>query len=198
MTPLSPPQKKLPLKKPGLVRFKARPFSRDTLLDMVKKVKNNDRMIDLSLLLLTIFLLRIFRMSLMRRRFFWLLKKNIVKLLEITLLWLAGENHLQIIKLRLVLDLDAKFFLLLRKSILFKRRIKVKRLILENRFWAAIAIWLFIWLSVNNIVSSMWVVLLHHSVPLLIVIKVGLEKYQTFIPINVMFIKNNFIAILRK
>ena len=40
----------------------------------------------------------------------------------------------------------------------------------------------------------MWVVLLHHSVAVLIITKVGLEKCQKFIPRNVMSIKNNFIV----
>ena len=43
----------------------------------------------------------------------------------------------------------------------------------------------------------MWiVVLLHHSVAVLITVKVGLEKCQKFIPRNVMSIKNNFIVTL--
>ena len=44
-------------------------------------------------------------------------------------------NHLQIIKVRLVLGLDAKFVLLLKKLTLFKTRIKVKCLtLLEKGF----------------------------------------------------------------
>ena len=43
-------------------------------------------------------------------------------------------------------------------------------------------------LSVDHVLSSMWVVLLHCSVPL--------EKIQKIIPRNVMSIKNNFIATL--
>ena len=48
--------------------------------------------------------------------------------------------------------------------------------------------------SVNHVLSSMWVVLLQRSVPVLY--KWGLEKCQKFITINVIFIKNNFIATL--
>ena len=40
----------------------------------------------------------------------------------------------------------------------------------------------------------MWVVPLSRSVPVLIITKVGLEKCQKFIPINIMSIKNNFIV----
>ena len=43
-------------------------------------------------------------------------------------------NHLQIIKVHLVVGLDAKFVLLLRKLKLFKTRIKAKHLKLEKRF----------------------------------------------------------------
>ena len=43
-------------------------------------------------------------------------------------------NHLQIIKARLVVGLDAKFVLLSRKLKFFKTRIKVKYLTLEKGF----------------------------------------------------------------
>ena len=43
-------------------------------------------------------------------------------------------NHLQIIKVRLVVGLDAKSVLLLRKLKFFKTRIKVKHLTLEKGF----------------------------------------------------------------
>ena len=43
-------------------------------------------------------------------------------------------NHLQIIKVRLVVGLDAKFVRLLRKLKLFKTRIQVKHLKLEKEF----------------------------------------------------------------
>ena len=42
----------------------------------------------------------------------------------------------------------------------------------------------------------MWVVLLDRSVDVLIIIKVGIEKCQKFIPRNKMSIKNNFIVTL--
>ena len=42
----------------------------------------------------------------------------------------------------------------------------------------------------------MWVVLLHRSVAILIIIKLGLEKCQKFIPVNEMSIKNNFTVTL--
>ena len=45
--------------------------------------------------------------------------------------------------------------------------------------------------------TCMWVVLLHGSVAVLIIIKVGLEKCQKCIPRNVMSIKNNFIVTLK-
>ena len=47
--------------------LKARAFSKDTSLDRVKKVKNNDRLV---FTLTYILPLRTFRMSLMRRTFF--------------------------------------------------------------------------------------------------------------------------------
>ena len=102
-------------------------------------------------------------------------------------------NHLQIIKVRFAVGLDAKFVFLLRKLKFFKTRIRVKHLTLEKRFWIAVPIWLFIWLNVDHVLSSIWVVLLHRSVAALIIIKVGLEKRQKFISRNVMSIKNNFI-----
>ena len=68
------------------------------------------------------------------------------------------------------------------KLTLFKTRIKVKRLALEKGFWTAEATWLFSWFSVNDVLSSIWVVLLHRSVPVLIIIKAGLEKCQKFMP----------------
>ena len=43
-------------------------------------------------------------------------------------------NHLRIIKVRLVVGLDAKFVLLLRKLKLFKIKIKAKHLTLEKGF----------------------------------------------------------------
>ena len=52
-------------------------------------------------------------------------------------------NHHQVIKLGLAVGLDATFFRLLRKLTLFKTRIKVKRLKLENEFLTVVAIWLF-------------------------------------------------------
>ena len=42
----------------------------------------------------------------------------------------------------------------------------------------------------------MWVVLLHRSVTILIIIKLGLEKCQKFIALNEMSIKNNFTVTL--
>ena len=105
-------------------------------------------------------------------------------------------NHLQIMKGCLAIGLDSKYVHLLRKQTLFKTRIKVKHLTLEKRFWTVVAIWLFTWLSVNHVLSSIWVVLLHRFVPILIIIKVGLGKYQSSIPINVTSIKNNFIITL--
>ena len=101
-------------------------------------------------------------------------------------------NHLHIIKVHLVVGLDIKFAPLLSKLKLFKTRIKVKHLTLEKGFWTVEPIWLFTWLKVNHVLSSIWVVLLHHSVAVLIIIKVGLEKCQKFIPRNVMSIKNSF------
>ena len=165
-------------------------------------------MIDLSLLIPTILPLRIFRIFLMWRTFFWHLTENIVKILEINrppmfhLLWLEimyqskdhlvlklNVNHLQITKVHLVVSLDTKFVLLLRKLKLFKTRIKVKHLTIEKRFWTAVPIWLFTWLNVvDHALSSLWVVLLYHFVPI--------EKYQKLIPRNVMSIKKNFITTL--
>ena len=55
---------------------------------------------------------------------------------------------------------------------------------------------LVVYLSVNHVLSSMWVVLLHRSVAVLIIIKVRLERCQKCIPRNVMSIKNNFIVTL--
>ena len=43
-------------------------------------------------------------------------------------------NNLQIVKVRLVVGLDAKFVFLLKKLSLFKTRIKVKHLALEKGF----------------------------------------------------------------
>ena len=69
-----------------------------------------------------------------------------------------------------------QFVLLFRKPILFKIKIKVKRLTSEKGFWTEVAIWLFTWFSVNHVLSSMWAVLWQRSVPVLItVIKVGLK-----------------------
>ena len=108
----------------------------------------------------------------------------------------SNVNHLQIIKVFLVVGLYAKFVLLLGKLKLFKTRIKVKHLTLGKGFWNAVPIWLFTWLNVDHVLSSMWVVLFQRPVALLIIIKVGLEKCQTIIPRNVMSIKNNFIVTL--
>ena len=158
-------------------------------------------MIDLSLSLPAILPLWISRISLMRCTFFWHLTKNIIKILEINLLWLEvmcqskdhlvlklNVNHLHVINVRLAVGLDAKFVLLLRKLKLFKTRIKVKHLTLEKGFWTVVPIWLFTWLNVDHVSSSMWVVLLHHSVPL--------KKCQKLIPSNAISIKNKFIATL--
>ena len=49
-------------------------------------------------------------------------------------------------------------------------------------------------INVIHVLSSIWIVLLHRSVPFLVIIKVGLEKCQKFIPINAMSVKNNFIV----
>ena len=68
---------------------------------------------------------------------------------------------------------------------LFIARIKLKRLTLEKGFWTVVAVWLFTWLSLNHVLSGMWVVLLHRSILIFRIIKKGLEKYQKFIPINV-------------
>ena len=57
---------------------------------------------------------------------------------------------------------------------------KVKLLILENGLWTVVAIWLFTWFNVNHALSSIWVVLLHHSVPFIIIMIVGLENCQKF------------------
>ena len=105
-------------------------------------------------------------------------------------------KHLQIIKVYLVVGLGVKFVLLFKKLGPFKTRIKVKHLTLEKGFWTVAPIWLFTWLSVNHDLSSMWVVLLHRSVAVLIIIKVGLEKSQKFIPRNLMPVKNNFTVTL--
>ena len=59
-------------------------------------------------------------------------------------------NHLQIRKVCLVVGLDTKFFLLMRKLKFFKTRIKVKPLTSEKGFRTVVAIWLFTWLSVNH------------------------------------------------
>ena len=53
-------------------------------------------------------------------------------------------NDLQIIKVGLVVGLDARSILLLRKLKLFKTRIKVIHLTLEKAFLIAVPIWLFI------------------------------------------------------
>ena len=177
--------------------LEARAFLRGTLLDKFKEVRNNDRIV----LTLTYHPFRIFRMSLMRHTFFWHLTKNMIKILEINLLWLEvmcqskdhlvlklNVNHLHIIKVSLVVGLDAKFVLLLRKLKLFKTRIIVKHLTLERGFWTVIPIWLFTWLNVDHVLSSIWVVLLNDSVPL--------EMSQKLIPRNVISIKSNFISTL--
>ena len=119
---------------PTVVRrqiLRARPFLEVLCCIRLKKCK---KIIDLSLLLLVNLPLKIFRMSLMRGTFFWHLAKNIVKFLEINLLWLEvmcqskdhivfklNVNNLQIVKLRLVIGLDAKFVLFLRKLKLLKK-----------------------------------------------------------------------------
>ena len=51
-------------------------------------------------------------------------------------------------------------------------------------------------MSVNHVQSNMWVAILHRFVAVLIIIKTELEKCQTFIPGNVMSIKNNFMVTL--
>ena len=85
--------------------------------------------------------------------------------------------------------LDAKFALLLRKLTPFKTRIKVKRLTLKKGFWTVVAIKVFTWFSENHVLSSIWIVLLHRSVPVLIIIKKkGLKNCQKFIPIIVVSI----------
>ena len=60
-------------------------------------------------------------------------------------------NHLRIIKLRLVVGLDAKFFLLLKKLTLFQTKVKVKCLMLEKGLQTLLAICMFNWLSVNHV-----------------------------------------------
>ena len=44
--------------------------------------------------------------------------------------------------------------------------------------------------------NQFWIKLLHCSIPVLIIIKVGLEKCQKFIPRNLMSIKNSFTVTL--
>ena len=146
----------------------------------------------------------------MRRTFFWHLTKTIVKVLEITLLWLADENpkwfkdYLNSAKIKyelssdngvFSLDLDVKFVLLFRKLTLFKTRIKVKRLALRKEFDCSSNF--FVYLNECNSSSKQYVdstTTLFRTV--LVTVKVGLEHCQKFIPANVMFIKNKFIVTL--
>ena len=79
----------------------------------------------------------------------------------------------------LVVGLDAKFVLLLWKPALSEIRVKMKCLTLEKGFRTVVAIWLFTWFNVNHVLNSIWVVLVHRSVPVLIIIKVGREKCQS-------------------
>ena len=78
----------------------------------------------------------------------------------------------------------------------FQNKDKSETFDIKKGFWTVVPIWLFKWLSVNHVLSSMWVVLLHRSVAILIIIKAGLQKCQKFIPRNDMSIKNNFIVTL--
>ena len=82
-------------------------------------------------------------------------------------------NHLQIIKVRLVVDLDARFVLLLRRLTFCRDKSEksdIRKGLLNCRSDLVVT-----WLSVNHVLSSMWVVLLHRSIPVLIMIKVGLD-----------------------
>ena len=102
-------------------------------------MKNNDRIV----LTLTFhpqeffvrchrILLRIFRMSLTKSFKDYLVTGKF------------NVNHLRmIIKLRLVVGLDAKFFLLLKKLTLFQTKIKVKCLMLEKGLRTLLAIFMF-------------------------------------------------------
>ena len=169
-------------------------------------------MIDLSLLLPTILLLRIFRMSLMKHVFFWHLTKSIVRFLEINLLWLAGENpnylkitwlllklnvnHLHIIKVHLNVGLDAKFVLLLRKLILLQNKNKSDTFYIRKGILKC-STNLVVYLTECKSCPKQYVgSTITPFIAVLIIKKAWLEKCLKFIPRNIMSIKNNFIVTL--
>ena len=78
----------------------------------------------------------------------------------------------------------------------FQTKDKSERFDIRKGILTVVPIWLFTRLSVNHVLSSMWEVLLHRSVAVLIIIRAGLEKCQKIIPRNVISIKNNFIVTL--
>ena len=136
--------------------LKAKAFSRDALLDKVKEVRKNDRLV----LTLTYHpSIKKFQNILNEVHILLTPKKEHRKVfggkppmigwrkpksLKTTKLALKlNVNHFQVIKVCLVVGLDAKFVLLLGKLKLFKTRIKVKHLILGKGFLTAVPIWLF-------------------------------------------------------
>ena len=78
----------------------------------------------------------------------------------------------------------------------FQTKDKSERFDIRKGILTVVPIGLFTRLSVNHVLSSMWEVLLHRSVAVLIIIRAGLEKCQKVIPRNVMSIKNSFIVTL--
>ena len=125
--------------------LKARAYSRDTLLDKVKEVRNNDRFV---LTLTHHPSIKNFQNVLNEAHILLTLNKEHRKVFENKppmigwrkpkslkdhLVLKLNVNHLQIIKVRLV-GLDVKFSLLLRKPKIFKARTKVKHLTLEKGF----------------------------------------------------------------
>ena len=126
--------------------LKARAFSRGTLLDKVKEVRNNDRLV----LTLNYYpSIKNFQNVLNEAHILLTTNKEHRKVFEDKppmigctkpkslkdhLVLKLDLNHLEIIKLRVVVGLDAKFVLSLRKLKSFKTRVKVKHLTLEKEF----------------------------------------------------------------
>ena len=125
--------------------LKARAFSRDTLLDKTKEVRNSDRLVltltyhpsikNFQNVLNEVHILvtpnkehhKVFGYKPMIG---WRKPKSLKNHLVLKL----NVNHLWIIKVHLVVRLDAKFDLLLRKLKFFKTKIKAKHLTLGKEF----------------------------------------------------------------
>ena len=63
----------------------------------------------------------------------------------------------------------------------FQTKDKTERFDIRKGILTVVPIWLFTRLSVNHVLSSMWEVLLHRSVAVLIIVRAGLEKCQKVI-----------------